>query len=134
MSFFSYTEVLGRMTAINQYLYKIKLGVDYINEPNTLDRILALLIKADASITVSDSNIQQKFEKKDHFAPRQKNETQLLFTKTADNYHWKYMPLRYTILRTYGYPVANYISRLYMSIITWYHHLVYIFYQLNVCV
>ena len=94
---FSYTEVLGRKKAINQYLQKIKLGMDYINEPNTLDRILALLIKANASITVSDSNAQQKFEKKDHFAPRQKNETQLRFTKTANNpgKKQKYMPLRY---------------------------------------
>ena len=74
---------------------------------------MELLIKADASITVSDGNIQQKFEKKDHFAPRQKDETQLCFTKTADNpgRKQKYMPLRYIILRTYSYPVASYIYK-----------------------
>lgn len=94
---FSYTEVSGRKKAINEYLQRIKLGIDCINEPNTLDRILALLIKADASITVPGSNIQQKFDKKDHFAPRQKNETQLSFAKTADNpgRKQKYIPLRY---------------------------------------
>ena len=54
-------------------------------------------MKADASITASGSNIQQKFEKKDHFAPRQKNETQLSFTKTTNNpgRKQKYTPLRY---------------------------------------
>ena len=88
--------MLGRKKAINRYLEKIKLGIEDTNEPNTLDRILALLMKVDASITVSDSTIQEKFDKKDHFAPRQKNETQLRFTKTIDNpgRKQKYIPLR----------------------------------------
>ena len=64
--------MLGRKKAINQYLEKIKLGIEDTNDPNTLDRILALLMKVDASITVSDSTIQEKFDKKDHFAPRRK--------------------------------------------------------------
>ena len=78
------TAVSGRKKAIKEYLEKITLSVESTNDPETLDRILALLIKADASVTTYDridSSPHQKFEKKDKFAPRQKNETQLCFSK-----------------------------------------------------
>lgn len=114
---FLYTEVLGRKKAINEYLHKIKLAIDSINESNTLDRILALLIKADASITVSGSDVQQKFEKKDYFASRQKNETQLRFTKTTDNpgRKQKFTSLRCAILHSILHSV---LLKQYMEIIT----------------
>ena len=67
-------DVLGRKNAINKYLEKIKCSVASIDDPNTLDRILALMMKANASTAISDSNPPSKFEKIDHFAPRQKNE------------------------------------------------------------
>ena len=67
---YSQIEVLGRKKIIKQFLEKIKLGIEDINDPNTLDQILAMVMKAGASITVSDSTIQQKFEK-NHFATRQ---------------------------------------------------------------
>ena len=55
--------MLGRKKVIIKFLEKTKFGMEDIKEPNTLDRILALLMKVDASITVSDSTIQLKFEK-----------------------------------------------------------------------
>lgn len=51
-----------------------------------LDRILSLLMQADTSCRVLDSETNIKdFEKKDTFAPAQKNETQLRFKKTCGN-------------------------------------------------
>ena len=83
---FQIIDVLGRKKAINKYLENIKFSVDSIDDPNTLDRMLALLMKANASgTTISDRNPPYKFEKKDHFAPRQKNEIQFRFTKTSEN-------------------------------------------------
>lgn len=95
---FQIIDVLGRRKAINKYLEKIKFSVDSIDDANTLDRILALIMKANASTTISNSNCPYKFEKKDHFAPRQKNEIQLRFTKTSENpgRKQKNIPLRYT--------------------------------------
>lgn len=54
-----------------------------------LDRILSLLMQADTSCSVlgsetNKSNIKD-FEKKETFAPAQKNETQLRFKKTCGN-------------------------------------------------
>jgi len=87
---------LGRKKAVREYLDKLKNGVENTNDPDTLDRILALLMKADASITTCDNNPHQKFEKKETFAPRQKNETQLSFIKTCKNpgRKQKHTPLR----------------------------------------
>ena len=95
---FQIIDVLGRKKAIDKYLEKIKFSIDSIDDPNTLDRILALLMKADTSTLISDSNPHHKFDKKDHFAPRQKNEIQLRFTKTSENpgRKQKNIPLRYT--------------------------------------
>ena len=45
------TAVSGRKKAIKEYLEKITVSVESTNYPETLDRILALLIKADASVT-----------------------------------------------------------------------------------
>ena len=79
---------------------KIKCSVASIDDPNTLDRILALMMKANASTAISDINPQSKFQKKDHFALRQKNEIQLQLTKTSENpgRKQKNIPLRYTYI------------------------------------
>ena len=61
---FIHIDVLGRKNAINKYLEKIKCSVASIEDPNTLDRILALMMKANASTAISDINPQSKFEKK----------------------------------------------------------------------
>ena len=93
-----YNRCIRKKNAINKYLEKIKCSVASIDDPNTLDRILALMMKANASTAISDSNPPSKFEKIDHFAPRQKNEIQVQFTKTSENpgRKQKNMLLRYT--------------------------------------
>jgi len=90
--------LLGRKKAIQEYLDKLKLSVENTDDPDTLDRILALLMKADASVSTCVDSSLQKFEKKDTFAPRQKNETQLRFVKTTSNpgRKQKNTPLRYS--------------------------------------
>ena len=85
------------MIILFQIIDIYKSSVDSIDDPNTFDRILALLMKADTSTLISNSNPHYKFNKRDHFAPRQKNETQLCFTKTSENpgRKQKNIPLRY---------------------------------------
>ena len=96
--FILFTDLLGRKKAIQEYLDKLKLSVENTDDPDTLDRILALLMKADASVSTCVDSSLQKFEKKDTFAPRQKNETQLRFVKTTSNpgRKQKNIPLRYS--------------------------------------
>ena len=56
---------------------KIKSSVDSIDNPNTLDRILALLIKADTSTLISDSNPDYNFDKRDHcFKAKEKSKNE----------------------------------------------------------
>ena len=66
----------------------IRAGIDGVNDPNGLDRVVSLLVQASASIkaVVVPMNTKiQHFEKKDYFHPTQKNETQLKFKKTTLN-------------------------------------------------
>jgi len=68
-------------------LDKIKNGIEKMHDQHMLDHVLALLMQADASCRVlqeNDANIKE-FEKKDTFAPAQKNEKQLHFKKTCGN-------------------------------------------------
>ena len=55
---------------------------------DALDRVLALLAQASVSIKAAVAPVEdqpQRLEKKDHFSPTQKNETQLKFKKTTAN-------------------------------------------------
>ena len=87
-----------KKNAIKQYLEEIKNNTDDLDDPNALDRVLSLLTQASAGHKVklasSDGNL--KFNKKDHFYPTQRNETQLKFCKTAGNpgRRQKYVQLR----------------------------------------
>ena len=81
------TDIAGKKKAIQLYLDRIKNGVEEMHDQHMLDHILALLMQADASCKVLENrraNIKE-FEKKDIFAPAQKNETQLRFKKTCEN-------------------------------------------------
>ena len=93
------TDIAGRKKAIQVYLDKIKNGIEKTNDQHILDRILSLLIQADTSYRVLESESEtdiKEFEKKDTFAPAQKNEIQLRFKKTCGNpgRKKKHMPLR----------------------------------------
>ena len=66
----------------------IKGRIEDLNDANTLDRVLALLTKASAAIkavAIHDNDPSNQFQKKDHFFPKQKKETQLVFKKTVIN-------------------------------------------------
>ena len=83
-----YSDITGKKAAIGIYLNNIKGRIDDLNDANTLDRVLALLTKASAAIkavAIHDSDLPNQFQKKDHFFPTQKNETQLVFKKTVTN-------------------------------------------------
>ena len=45
-----YSDIKGKNAAIGIYLNNIKGRIDYLNDGNTLDRVLALLTKASAAI------------------------------------------------------------------------------------
>ena len=92
------TDIAGKKKAIQVYLDKIKNGIGSINDQHTLDRILSLLMQVDTSCRVINNDVNIKdFEKKDTFAPAQKNETQLRFKKTCANpgRKKKNIPFRY---------------------------------------
>ena len=80
--------IATKKKAVLSVLEDIKKGVDDLNDSNGLDRVLALLNQAfssiKAEITPKDTD-NLHFEKKDHFYPTQKNETQLKFKKTTTN-------------------------------------------------
>ena len=78
------TDITGRKRAIKHYIDEISSAVGSIDDVNTLDRILSLLMQATSSVKVlSSEDNTMEFEIKDHFAPTQKNETQLQFKKTC---------------------------------------------------
>ena len=79
-------DIMAKKKAALLVVDEIKKGIDGLNDPNGMDRVLALLSQASASIKaamVPMDTQTQPFEKKDHFYPTQKNETQLKFRKTT---------------------------------------------------
>ena len=89
----------ARKKTIQQYATIIASAVQNVNDPNTLDRVIALMTQASASLTAaatSDDKQTNSFVKKDHFAPTQKNETQLRFKTTTKTPGRKkqHLPLR----------------------------------------
>ena len=65
----------ARKKTIQQYATTIASAVQNVNDPNTLDRVIALMTQASASLTAaatSDDKQTNSFVKKDHFAPTQK--------------------------------------------------------------
>ena len=64
---------MGKKKAILHYLENIKSKIEDIDQPDALDRILALLIQADASTRILETEkTPREFETKDYFAPAQK--------------------------------------------------------------
>lgn len=75
------TSSIEKKKAVQTVLDEIKNGIEDLDDSNGLDRILALLTQASASIKAAVSprdnhNQVKEFEKKEHFFPRQKNEIQ----------------------------------------------------------
>ena len=70
-----FSDITGKKAAIGIYLNNIKGRIDDLNDANTLDRVLALLTKASATIkavAIHDNDPLNQFQKKDHFFPTQK--------------------------------------------------------------
>jgi len=81
-------DIAAKRKVVVSTLDEIKCGVEGLNDSDALDRILALLTQASASIKAAVIPVEyqpQRLEKKDHFFPTQKNETQLKFMKTTAN-------------------------------------------------
>ena len=79
------TVVMARRNAIKQSVAMIASAVNEVDDLNALERVLTLLTKASDSLdaaTLSCSTVLVPFDKKDHFGPTQKNETQLRFKQT----------------------------------------------------
>ena len=71
---------------MQQLATTITSDVQNVDDPNTLDRVLALMTQASASLAAAETFDHKQvnaFVKKDHFAPTQKNETQLRFKITT---------------------------------------------------
>ena len=67
------TDITGRKRAIKHYIDEISSAVGSIDDVNTLDRILSLLMQATSSVKVlSSEDNTMEFKIKDHFAPTQK--------------------------------------------------------------
>ena len=89
------TDVVAKKKAVVSVLDEIKEGIDAINDSNAINRVLALLLQASASIKAASIPMDTEtlqFEKKDHFYPTQKNEIQLRFKKTTTNFTTFYIP------------------------------------------
>ena len=67
------------------YLDKIKNGIEKINDQHMLDQILSLLMQADTTCRVLDSETNIKDFGKGYLCASTKNETQLRFKKTCGN-------------------------------------------------
>ena len=66
-------DTAGRKKAILLYLDKIRSRIQEIDDQYILDRILSLMMQADTSSRVLESNSDTKdFEKQDTFVPTQK--------------------------------------------------------------
>lgn len=95
-----FIDVTGKKKAIHNLLDDIRDNIDCLDDPNILERVLALLTQASVGIKAAvpaPVDSLKEFEKKDYFAPTQKNETQLRFKKTSGNpgRKRKYVPMRY---------------------------------------
>ena len=93
--------MIARRNTIKRCAAKIVSAVDEVDDLSGLDRVLTLLTKALASLNVATSSSTQSkvipFDKKDHFGPTQKNETQLSFKQTTSKPGRKrqLLPIRY---------------------------------------
>ena len=93
-----HADIKGKRKAIERIMEDIQHGIEDVNDSTCLDRIHALLSRASVSLrTTSPTSHVKLYEKKDHFFPTQKNETQLRFKKTKGNpgRTIKHLPLRY---------------------------------------
>ena len=64
---------------------EIQSSIEDLEDADSLDRVLTLLVQANAAIQSSTPPNTQSFERKDKFKARQRNETQLSFRRTTKN-------------------------------------------------
>lgn len=78
-------DLSAQKKSIEEYLHQIEQGIELVQEPEILKRVLSLVMQANSSLqSVSNSTIPG-FIVKERFAPAQKNETQLHFKKTSSS-------------------------------------------------
>lgn len=78
--------MVRKKKSIMDHLENIKGHIHDVDDPDTIDRVYALLIQTNEAIRIAAANEDsqlKKFIKKDHFFPTQKNEKQLTFKKTT---------------------------------------------------
>ena len=72
--------------SIEDYLHQVQQGIESVQEPNILRRVLSLVMQATSALkAVSNPDDVHSFIVKERFAPAQKNETQLQFKRTSGN-------------------------------------------------
>ena len=85
---YSCTGNTAKKNAVLLIIDDISKAIENVNDTNALDRVLALLTQVSTSIKAATMPLgteTMQFEKKDHFHPTEKNETQLRFKKTTTN-------------------------------------------------
>ena len=81
------TATTTKRKAIEDFATEIVRAAEEIDDDNTLDRVLTQLSQTHAAMTAATTTKPattciKNFEKKEHFFPAQKNETQLRFKQT----------------------------------------------------
>ena len=101
-------DLSAQKKSIEEYLCQIQQGIESVQEPEVLKRVLSLLMQANSSLTsVSNAEVHAK----EKFALAQKNETQLQFKKTSRNAgRKKDRQLRY-------YAMINFITICYLYLL-----------------
>ena len=94
------TATTTKRKAIEDFATEIVRAAEEIDDDNTLDRVLTQLSQTHAAMTAATTTKPatiKNFEKKEHFFPAQKNETQLRFKQTIAKPGRKKqtVPLRY---------------------------------------
>lgn len=68
--------------SVQEYLHKVQKGVESVQDPEILKRVLSLVMQAASTLKSVNKDVQP-FTVKERFSPAQKNEKQLIFKKTC---------------------------------------------------
>ena len=78
------TDLSAQKNSVKEYLHQVQQGLESVQDPETLKRVLSLVMQAASSLkSVSNSDDVLPFTVKERFSPAQKNEKQLQFKKTC---------------------------------------------------
>ena len=83
---YTYTDLSRQKKSIEDYLHKVLEGIQSVQEPEVLKRVLNLIMQASSALqSYSNTQDPQPFIVKDAFALAQKNERQLRFQRTSNH-------------------------------------------------